>query len=215
MVAKPSSTRVAPKAASAWPSEALAASLDDERPCRFLWRNTDCVVIGRLLRSADFVRVLRTRTQASSVHFAVHHLADRPSRPAKYVSASLISDASSALGGELSTPADASELRPVDDLTVTPESEALITDLTSVWLGAVVPKRHARRSVTRTLLKRQIRSVVTGQSSTLGDGLWVVRLRAPFDRAKYPSAASDELKRVARAELEQVLASAIERMARR
>ena len=172
-------------------------------------------MIGRLLKSADFVRVLRTRTQASSAHFAVHHLADRPSRPAKYVSASLTSDAGSALGGELSTTAGGSEPGPVDDLTVVVESEALVTDLTGLWLGAVVPKRHARRSVTRTLLKRQIHSVVTGQSGTLGHGLWVVRLRAPFDRTKYPSAASDELKRVARAELEQVLASAIERMARR
>ena len=172
-------------------------------------------MIGRLLKSADFVRVLRTRTQASSVHFAVHHLADRPSRPAKYIGASVQSDASSALGGEVSTDVGVSEPGPVYDSTVAPESDAFNTEVTGVWLGAVVPKRHARRSVTRTLLKRQIRSVVTGRSSTLGNGLWVVRLRAPFDRVKYPSAASDELKRVARAELEQVLASAIERRGRR
>ena len=149
------------------------------------------------------------------MHFAVHHLADRPSRPAKYIAASGRSDVSSAPGGELSTVAGVSEPGPLDDLAFNAEPDALNTELTSVWLGAVVPKRHARRSVTRTLLKRQIRSVVTSQSSILGHGLWVVRLRAPFDRAKYPSAASDELKRVARAELEQVLASAIERMARR
>ena len=172
-------------------------------------------MIGRLLKSADFVRVLRTRTQASSVHFAVHHLADRPSRPAKYIVASAQFDAGDVPGGEVSTAAGVNEPGPVDDLTIAHESDAINTDLTGVWLGAVVPKRHARRSVTRTLLKRQIRSVVTGQSGTLGHGLWVVRLRAPFDRTKYPSAASDELKRVARAELEQVLASAIERMARR
>ena len=172
-------------------------------------------MIGRLLKSADFVRVLRTRTQASSVHFAVHHLADRPSRPAKYIVASPQFDAGSVPSGELSTAAGASEPSVEGDLTVALESDAINTDLTGVWLGAVVPKRHARRSVTRTLLKRQIRSVVTGQSSTLGHGLWVVRLRAPFDRTKYPSAASDELKHAARAELEQVLASAIERMARR
>lgn len=172
-------------------------------------------MIGRLLRSADFVRVLRTRTQASSVHFAVHHLADRPSRPAKYIAALAQSEAGSVPGGKLSTATSVSETGPVDDLTVAPESDALDTELTGVWLGAVVPKRHARRSVTRTLLKRQIRSVVTGQSGVLGHGLWVVRLRAPFDRIKYPSAASDELKHAARAELEQLLASAIERVARR
>lgn len=77
-----------------------------------------------------------------------------------------------------------------------------------VWLGAVVPKRHAKRSVTRTLLKRQIRAVVGDQTSGLANGLWVIRLRAPFDRQRFVSAASDELKRVARTELQQLLASA-------
>jgi ribonuclease P protein component len=78
----------------------------------------------------------------------------------------------------------------------------------AVWLGAVVPKRHARRSVTRTLLKRQIRAVVTGHAASLAGGLWVVRLRAPFDRTRFVSAASDELKAVARAELEHLMLAA-------
>lgn len=82
-----------------------------------------------------------------------------------------------------------------------------------VWLGAVVPKRHARRSVTRTLLKRQIRSVMTGRVAGLAKGLWVVRLRAPFDRGQFISAASDELKRAARAELESLIGSAAQRRA--
>ncbi len=80
----------------------------------------------------------------------------------------------------------------------------------AVWLGAVVPKRHARRSVTRTLLKRQIRAVVTGHAASLAGGLWVVRLRAPFDRARFVSAASDELKAVARAELEHLMLAAVQ-----
>jgi ribonuclease P protein component len=83
----------------------------------------------------------------------------------------------------------------------------------SVWLGAVVPKRHARRSVTRTLLKRQIRAVVASHASALAGGLWVVRLRAPFDRARFTSAASDELKRSAREELEGLIGSAAKRVA--
>ena len=41
--------------------------------------------------------------------------------------------------------------------------------------------------------------------ASLRAGLWVVRLRAPFDRSKYPSAASDALRVVARAELDTVL----------
>jgi ribonuclease P protein component len=36
-------------------------------------------------------------------------------------------------------------------------------------------------------------------------GLWVVRLRSPFDRQKFPSAASDALRQAARAELAQLL----------
>lgn len=82
----------------------------------------------------------------------------------------------------------------------------------ALWLGAVVPKRHAKRSVTRTLLKRQIRSAVTDQATALAGGLWVVRLRAPFDRSHFVSAASDELKRVARTELQQLLTSAAQRV---
>jgi ribonuclease P protein component len=69
--------------------------------------------------------------------------------------------------------------------------------------------------VTRSLLKRQIRSVVIGHAAALTDGLWVVRLRAPFDRATFVSAASDRLKHTARAELEQLLMSAAQRAAGR
>ena len=83
-----------------------------------------------------------------------------------------------------------------------------------IWLGAVVPKRHARRSVTRTLLKRQIRAVVAGHIDALAGGLWVIRLRAPFDRAVFPSAASDALKCAARDELDQLLVSASRRAGR-
>ena len=83
-----------------------------------------------------------------------------------------------------------------------------------IWLGAVVPKRHARRSVTRTLLKREIRAVVSRRVGVLGHGVWVIRLRAPFDRAVYVSAASDALKCAARTELEQLLDRAAQRVAR-
>ena len=154
-------------------------------------------MIARLLRSADFERVLRTRTRVSSTHFALHHLADRPSAPAKPLP--------KPVAGELSTGEVPIEARPVDDSPrAAPES---------VWLGAVVPKRHARRSVTRSLLKRQIRAVVTGHAASLAQGLWVVRLRAPFDRARFVSAASDELKRAAREELEGLIGSAARRVA--
>jgi ribonuclease P protein component len=71
-----------------------------------------------------------------------------------------------------------------------------------LWLGAVVPKRHAKRAVTRTMLKRQIRRAMTAAPSPLQEGLWVVRLRAPFDRAVYKSATSDALVKVVSDELQ-------------
>ena len=81
-------------------------------------------MIARLLRSADFERVLRTRTRASSAHFAVHHLPERPSAPAKPVSKVLLA--------QLSTGADTEAHAPVDD-SIAPAPPA------AVWLGAVVP----------------------------------------------------------------------------
>ena len=108
---------------------------------------------------------------------------------------------STALAAKLSTGAEVNRQVAVDDLAAPVD----------VWFGAVVPKRHARRSVTRTLIKRQIRAVVSRHSDELARGLWVIRLRAPFDRAAYSSAASVALKAAARIELEQLLARAARR----
>ena len=89
----------------------------------------------------------------------------------------------------------------MDDLSVKLASPTVEAQ----WLGMVVPKRHARRAVTRTLLKRQIRTVAAVHAESLAAGLWVVRLRAPFDKGRFVSAASNELKKAAREELEQLL----------
>lgn len=76
------------------------------------------------------------------------------------------------------------------------------------WLGAVIPKRHARRSVTRNLLRRQIRSVMNDRLDTLPPGLWLVRLRTPFAKVDFVSAASELLRRAARDELQQLFSRA-------
>jgi ribonuclease P protein component len=78
------------------------------------------------------------------------------------------------------------------------------------WLGTVVPKRHARRAVTRSLLKRQMRSVMNERAAALPPGLWVLRLKAPFDPARFVSAASQALRAAARSELQQLLNDAAE-----
>lgn len=157
--------------------------------------------IRRLLRSADFERVLRTRSQVNSTHFAVHHIAQSPGAGAGPHAKARSPINPAALAAKLSTGAEVNGTPGVDD------SAAPI----DIWFGAVVPKRHARRSVTRTLLKRQIRAVVSRHAVALAHGLWVIRLRTPFDRAVYASAASEALKNAARDELEQLLGRAFRR----
>ena len=75
------------------------------------------------------------------------------------------------------------------------------------WLGLVVPKRHARRAVTRTLLKRQIRAAMQ-HALGLDGGMWVVRLRSPFAKTEFSSAASEHLALAASVELATLMAAA-------
>jgi ribonuclease P protein component len=141
-------------------------------------------VIGRIVHSADFERVLGTPPRARSPHFAIHHLVATPLRRGRTVLP------------ELSTGVAPDRPKAVDDSP------------SGVWIGTVVPKRHAKRSVTRTLIKRQIRSSFRGREDSLAPGLWVVRLRAPFDAARFTSAASDGLRSAAADELAAALARA-------
>ena len=157
-------------------------------------------MISRLVRSTDFERVLRTRSCASSPHFALHHVAEAPGLPFKRV-------AEPAGPPKLSTDPTLPDPLPVDE----PVAAAVLTAPTALWFGIVVPKRHARRAVTRTLLKRQIRAAMGGHADALARGLWVVRLRAPFDRERFTSAASDALRHSARDELAGLLAKVARR----
>ncbi len=71
----------------------------------------------------------------------------------------------------------------------------------AAWLGAMVPKRWAKRAVTRNALKRQIYAVSAECEPRLPLAAWVVRLRATFDRQQFVSASSELLKQAARTEL--------------
>jgi ribonuclease P protein component len=77
-----------------------------------------------------------------------------------------------------------------------------------IWLGLVVPKRHARRSVTRNLMRRQIRACIERHQGRLATGDWVVRLRKGFATERFPSAASVALAAQVHDELEQLMARA-------
>ena len=72
----------------------------------------------------------------------------------------------------------------------------------------MVPKRWARRAVTRNAIKRQIYAVAALHQSQLPAHAHVVRLRSTFDRKQFISPSSDLLKQAVRAELMQLFARA-------
>jgi len=80
--------------------------------------------------------------------------------------------------------------------------------LSDVWLGAMVPKRWAKRAVTRNAIKRQIYCVSADFEAMLPVAAHVVRLRAAFDPKQFVSATSEALKIAVRQELQQLFARA-------
>ena len=127
----------------------------------------------RLKTRPQFQAAMAGGTVARTPHFALHRLA--------------FSANSAAIQGHPET-GSGSEPQP---LFIQP----------GVWLGAMVPKRWARRAVTRNTIKRQIYSVAAHFEPHLMQAAHVVRLRSAFDRKQFVSARSDLLKQAVRAEL--------------
>ncbi len=73
------------------------------------------------------------------------------------------------------------------------------------WLGAMVPKRWARRAVTRNAIKRQIYAVSAEFQQLYPQAAFVVRLRRDFSRAEFVSASSLHLRSAVRRELQSLL----------
>ena len=71
-------------------------------------------------------------------------------------------------------------------------------------LGALTPKRWAKRAVTRNLIKRQIFNVTQTMAPHLEPTAYVVRLRCGFSVCQFPSASSAALKAAVRTELTQL-----------
>lgn len=91
--------------------------------------------------------------------------------------------------------------------SVSAHSQALFV-VPDVWMGAMVPKRWAKRAVTRNTIKRQIYSVSADFESNLATAAHVIRLRAGFDRKQFISATSELLNAAVRLELQQLLTRA-------
>ena len=158
-------------------------------------------MIGRLQQAADFQRLLETPPRRRSAHFCVHFVAAAPARPPARPPKSACA--------ELSTDSEPNLTRAVDKSAAAappaPQAEAAPAAPEGCWLGCLVPKRHARRAVTRSLLKRQMRAAAERHADTLAPGLWLLRLRSGFATSQFPSASSEALREAARLELDTLL----------
>jgi ribonuclease P protein component len=85
---------------------------------------------------------------------------------------------------------------------------ALFAAVDQAWIGVILPKRWARRAVTRNAIKRQIYTVSQDFEAQLPAAAHVVRLRAGFDKAAFRSATSPALKLAVRTELQQLFTGA-------
>ncbi|WP_028603889.1 ribonuclease P protein component [Ottowia thiooxydans] len=88
------------------------------------------------------------------------------------------------------------------------EVQTLFLPSDAAWVGAMVPKRWARRAVTRNTIRRQIYAVAEELAPPLTAGAHLVRLRSAFAPAQFPSATSEALKKAVRAELNALFARA-------
>ena len=144
-----------------------------------------CVAVQRLKTRAQFQAVLAGQRVATTTHFVLHRCGLATARPQ-----------------------DAAPVAPEAAEEARAPAQPALFSADDVWLGAMVPKRWARRAVTRNAIKRQIYAAGSRFESRLQAAAHVVRLRTSFDRKVYVSASSDALKLAVRQELEQLLARA-------
>jgi ribonuclease P protein component len=142
--------------------------------------------LQRIVTKAQFASVMSGQTVSRTPHFALHRVALKAHSESN--SASETAQAVSEDGSQtLSKP---------------------IFAVQDTWLGVIVPKRWAKRAVTRNTIKRQIYAVSTASGCVLPVAAHVVRLRAGFDRAEFISATSDKLKIAVRTELQRLFLGA-------
>ena len=178
----------------------------------------------RLKTRPQFQAALKGDTVARTAHFALHRVAlaaQLRSPPAASGAAPLdvravaapvqvaAPDAPGALEASGALAADKAPARPGSAGALPVRSAAApLFSVADAWLGAMVPKRWARRAVTRNAIKRQIYAVAASLDAPLPQAAHVVRLRATFDRKQFVSASSCALQQAVRAELVQLFARA-------
>ena len=158
------------------------------------------------LKAADFQRALGSRPVSRTSHFVLHLLPRVPQALPCPADAARVSAAKLSTGG----PSEADVL--VDDWVAVLPSSTLAGPHLAWRLGLVLPKKQAKRSVTRSLIRHQAREALRRHAPSVlahgryGDEVdgWVLRLRAPFDRQQFPSAASPALNALVRQELDEL-----------
>jgi ribonuclease P protein component len=136
--------------------------------------------LQRLKTRAQFQAVLAGATVARTEHFAMHR--------------SMLPIGNSGVAG-VAVPEVVVKTTHQDA-----KSQPLFPVL-DTWIGAMVPKRWAKRAVTRNAIKRQIYTVSADFSPKQRQAAFVVRLRRDFSRKVYLSASSEQLKQAVRMEL--------------
>ena len=140
---------------------------------RDLWLVNVGLSVQRLKTRPQFQAVLAGNVVAKTEHFALHRNG---------------LDAQAPQGGP--TKSKDVDSRP-----------SVLFPVQSVWIGAMVPKRWARRAVTRNAIKRQIYTVSEDFSHNYLQAAFVVRLRKEFSRKEFVSATSNILKEAVRNEV--------------
>lgn len=151
------------------------------------------------LKATDFQRALGSRPVSRTSHFVLHVLpvmaVQTPPQPG------------------LSTEGSAPGTVPVGDLVCASVADAGSGAAVPAWrFGLVLPKKQARRSVTRSLIRHQAREALRRHAEAVcacpayAEGVdgWVLRLKTPFDRQQFPSAASEALSAAVRTELDEL-----------
>lgn len=146
----------------------------------------------RLQTRAQFQAALAGGTVARTAHFALHRLTLAGT---EHQAATQLSTGSEKLSTGLA-------------------SQALFASM-ALGLGAMAPKRWAKRAVTRNTIKRQIYHVAALFEDRLPQAAYVVRLRSAFDRKQFVSATSEPLRQAIRTELLQLFDHAVRRQAPR
>ena len=196
----------APKAASAWPSEFEQAP--GRLPLALLTvgsaqLNCACPNMQRLKNRAQFQAVLAGVAIAKSGHFVLHRLS---------LSALKAKQSNQQVQTQEPIPAVTNPCAATVDKSapVAMAHPSPLFETSGDWLGAMVPKRWAKRAVTRNMIKRRIYSLAKTASRSdapvKDDAAYVVRLRSAFDPRLFKSATSAPLRLAVSQELNRLFA---------